>query len=384
MQEKKTAFQVLPALSNYNIIGKNCFFKKYQFFRSELMIYSVEKYAKRGFVLGNSWQARDKRILDYLEQLHSFENSDAILTIERILDKIVASNHFTNVKKREHCSNTYTFLKQFDTRTTERQQSDTGKRATKINAALSTYTAELYYAFDELGMIKNNTTHWDHYDYILIAGGGNDANRTRTLKAKEISDHLNQRFTPAKMIAAISTYRKIDENEKKITTHYALKLDYEFDILSKCIETIFFAQHDTSVSRIICMEDIQDQPTLSSKIIEFTPKYGGSCVRAYCAPKHNLLQTRADTRDCLKFFFDNTDIPQGSNVLLVTNNMFCTSQFTPDIAIDYQINLDIVGNSPDELCPKPDSIRCSSFINELIKTYEQFRFFQSIYMPHLK
>lgn len=334
---------------------------------------------KRRFVLGNSWRCKENRISDYLAQIESFENSDSMAVIINILNDVVDTIDIDHIRKYEDCEDTYTFLKQFDSRCGERQQSDVGSYAAYINEALKGKAAELHGAFDRLGMIKNNTVSWKYYDYILIAGGGNDANLARTIKTKEIADGLENQHAPAGMIAALSTYRKISDGEKSITKTYAPGLDYEFDIISKCVEDVFFCNDKNQLT--IWAEDHQNDPTLRSKIIEFSKQYGGSTLRSYCAPKRDLNRTRADTRDCLEFFLDKTDVPQGANILLVTSNMYCTSQFSADIAIEHSVNLDIVGNWPDRFCTKPDTIRCASYLNELIKTYAQFGAFRAKYVP---
>ena len=66
-------------------------------------------------------------------------------------------------------------------------------------------------------------------------------------------------------------------------------------------------------------------------------------------------------------------------MLLVTSNPYCTSQFTADTAIEHEINLDIVGCTPDELCIGPDSFNCAKYLNELIKTYFEFERFRKEY-----
>lgn len=334
---------------------------------------------RRRFVLGNSWRCKEKRISDYFAQIKSFENSDSMDVIINILNDVVDTIDIDHIKKYEDCADTYTFLKQFDSRRGERQQADVGSYAEYINEALKGKAAQLHGAFDRLGMIKNSTVSWKYYDYILIAGGGNDANLARTIKAKEIADVLETQHTPAGMIAALSTYRKISDGEKSITKAYAPGLDYEFDIISKCVEDVFFGSDKNQLT--LWEEDHQNDPTMRSKVIEFSTKYGGSTVRSYCAPKRDPNRTRADTRDCLEFFFEKTDVQQGVNILLVTSNLYCTSQFAADIAIEHAVNLDIVGNRPDHSCTKPDTIQCASYLNELIKTYAQFGAFRAKYVP---
>lgn len=339
----------------------------------------VHELLKRRFVLGNSWRCKEKRISDYLAQIQSFENSASMSEIKRILNDAADAINIDHLRKYEECENTYTFLKQFDSRRGERQQSNVSSYATSINEALNENAAQLYDAFDGLGMIRNNAASWKFYDYIIIAGGGNDANLARTIKAKEIADELEDQHTPAEMIAALSTNRTISDGEKTITKKYAPGLDYEFDIISKCVEDVFFGNDQSRL--VLWADSSRKDPTLCSTIIEFGRKYGGSIVCSYCAPKRDLNRTRADTRDCLDFFFDKTDVPEGSNMLLITSNMYCTSQFIADAAIEHAVNLDIVGNFSNGACTTPNTIRCAGYLNELIKTYAAFGAFREKYMP---
>ncbi len=341
--------------------------------------YLAFKIPVKCFVLPDADKSKKDRVLNYENQIQSFENSYAVKTIVKVLDDAIdglASKHF---KKFHDCRDVYSFIKQFDTRKGERQQSEISTDACQINELLNDKKPELYFAFCQLGLIRNNKVNLHQYDFILIAGGGNDANRQRAVKAKTVFDNLSEQSPSAQMIAAISAYRKIGEKEAEYIKDYASGLDNEFDIITECLDNVFFKNAAKKADRIVLSESRHPNPTMSSKIIEFSRKYGSSVVRAYCAPKRDKSRDRADTGDCLEFFFDNTVVPKNSDILLITSNPYCTSQFKADIAIEHEINLDIVGCTPDELCIGPDSLNCAKFLNELIKTYSEFESFKKKY-----
>ncbi len=341
--------------------------------------YLASKTPLKHFILADADDSKKNRIMNYENQIRSFEDSYAIKTIIGILDDAIETSGLKHLKKFHNCQNVYSFIKQFDTRKGERQQSEISADAFKINKLLNDSLPEIYFAFNQLGFIRNNRVNLHKYDFILIAGGGNDANRQRTVKAKTVADNLSEHSVSAGMIAALSAYRKIGENEAEYIKDYAFGLDNEFDVITECLDNIFFKKSGEKSNRTVLSENRNTDPTLSCRIIEFDKKYGSSTVRAYCAPKREKSRARADTRDCLEFFFDNTVVPENSDILLVTSNPYCTSQFTADIAIEHKINLDIVGCAPDELCIRPDSINCAKYLNELIKTYFEFERFRKEY-----
>lgn len=343
----------------------------------ELTSLPINELTKRRFILGNFWRSKENRISDYLSQISSFENSEAMKLLINILDDTVEKLDMISLRKYADCEDIYAFLKQFDSRQGERQQITVNSYYTSVNAALRDNAEQIFDVFDRLGMIKNNIAGKNCYDYIIITGGANNANLVRTVKAKEITDALTFKGTPPRMIAALSTYRKISEQEKEVVKNYAPGLEYEFDIISRCVEDVFF--NGSSRRFPLYTDDNHADPTMSSEIMEFSKKYGKSTVCSYCAPKQDINRDRADTRDCLEFFFRKTDIPRGASILLVTSNSYCTSQFTADTAIENSVELDIVGSIPDHLFTTPDTIQCADYLNELIKTYAQFKAFRAKY-----
>lgn len=333
----------------------------------------------RHFVLADANCGKRERILDFEAQIRSFEDSYAVKAIIRVLDDAITRSCSEDFRKSSDCPDTCSFIRQFNTRKGERQQSETGKEANKINQLLKDSRTELYFAFLQLGLIRNSKVSLEHYDFILIAGGGNDANRQRVIKAKSVADDLSAHSFPAGMIAALSAYRKISEKEYEYIKDYASGLDNEFDIITECLDNIFFKNAGECCDRAVLSEYRHLDPTMSSRIIEFGRNYGSCTVRSYCAPKREESRDRADTGDCLEYFFDNTVVPKNSDILLITSNPYCTSQFLADIAIEHEVNLDVVGCTSDESCIGPDSFNCAKYLNELTKTFFEFKRFRKKY-----
>lgn len=342
--------------------------------------YLASKIPVLRFVLADTDKNKNNRIRDFENQIRSFEDSYPVKTIIHALDDAIERSGLEHFKISRDCPDVYSFIRQFNTRKGERLQSETSKDANMINHLLNKSKPELYFAFLQLGFIRSDKVNRDYYDFILIAGGGNDINRKRTIKAKKTADNLTSLSVSTEMIAALSTYRKISETEATYIKDYALGLDNEFDVITECLENIFFRADGENCDRITLSESQHSDPTMSSKIIEFSRRYGSSIVRSYCAPKRDSFRERADTRDCLEYFFDNTDVPKNSNILLVTSNHCCTSQLAADIAIEHEINFDIVGCISDESCIGPDAFNCAKYLNELIKAFSEFERFRKKYL----
>lgn len=330
------------------------------------------------FYLDHAWMSREKRAANFVQQIQAFKKSDAMHSLIAILDD--ASHNIENIKRRSECEDDYDFLCQFGTRKGERQQSLSNPVAWRIEDLLANKKELIYHSLYELGLIDNNKLLFDSYDYILILGGANDINRGRTIRAKEIVDELIARGRKPRLIAGLSTNRHLDKSEHQFTDKYAYGIEYEFDIMSKCIENELFITNGIMADQIVCMEQNKVDPTFSSKIIEFSEEYCGCKVKNYCAPKRRSDVIRADSADCLEFFLCNCEVPEDSNVLLITSNFCCGSSFAAEIGIEHEINLDIVGNYTDETVIQPSEIQCFQFINELIKMYSEFNRFEAKYI----
>ena len=327
------------------------------------------------FCLDHAWMSREKRASDFVQQIRTFKSSDAMHSLITILDE--AAQKTDSIKRRSECGDDYAFLCQFGTRKGESQQSLNDPAAWRIEDLLRDRKEQLYHALYELGFIGNNKLFFDSYDYILILGGANDANRMRTIKAKEVADELIAKGRKPKVIAGLSTNRRLSEAEHRVTDKYASGIEYEFDIMSKCMENELFISSGIMTGQLVCMEHNDADPTFSSKIVEFTEGYKGCTVRSCCAPKRSPNVARAAAEDCLEFFLSNCEAPEGSNVLLITSNFCCGSSFKAELGIEYGINLDIVGNDPDGALIQPEKINCFQFINELIKMYGELNRFEA-------
>lgn len=337
-------------------------------------VYTVPYY----FFLNHAWMSKKKRVSDFAKYIRSFKTSDAFRSLIAALDG--AAQKTENIKRRCECEDDYTFLCQFGTRNGERQQSLESPATLKIENLLFDKKEQIYHALYDLGFIDNITPHFDHYDYILILGGANDANRLRTVKAKEIADKLISKGEKPKLIAGLSTYRQLSEAEHKTTDKYAsYTTEYEFDVISRCIENELFTANGVMAKQLVCHENNDSDLSFSSKIIEFSSKYNGCPVRVYCAPKNDPNVQRADAKDCMEFFLSNCEVPEGSNVLLITSNCFCISNFKPEVWIEHRLNADIIGNYTGKFLISPETISCSQYINEFIKFYAEFNRFEAEY-----
>ena len=326
------------------------------------------------FILEHAWMSRKKRVSVFMEQIRAFKGSDAMQTLVAVLDR--AAQRTGDIKRRCDCGDDYSFLCQFKTRRGERFETPGSPEKLIIEDLLLDEKEQIYSAMFGLGLIGNNKTSFDSYDFILILGGANDSNRSRTIKARELADELCGKGKTPKLIAGVSTNRRLDGSEHMVTDLYAKGMEYEFDVLSKCLENELFT---AGAEKSVLSEHTGADPTLSSKIIEFSKKYKGCTVRSYCAPKRDPGVQRADTEDCLEFFMDSCDVPEGSSVLLVTNNIYCGSCFKPGVGIEHGINLDIVGNWPDTELITAERMSCSLHLNELIKTLAELNRFEEKY-----
>ena len=155
------------------------------------------------FILEHAWRSREKRIRDFGQQIQAFKTSDAMHTIIEIFNE--AARKTECIKVLSECNDMYSFLAQFGVLKGEYFRSYTTEAATRINRLLDDRKEELYQALVALGFYTNNKPSFGRYDYILISGGANDANRLRTLKAKEVTDELIKKGKKPKMIR-ISTF----------------------------------------------------------------------------------------------------------------------------------------------------------------------------------
>lgn len=311
------------------------------------------------FYLGDSDCSKEERVEKFYDQIESFCHRPSLHSIINILEKV-------SEYKLSDFEDITEFLQRFNSRSGERQIGNS--KTEEINRMLEPYRSELYDAFWDLGFITVNEPVFDkrNYDYILILGGGNDANLNRTKKAlREV-----KRMPNAKKIAALSTFRPLGKNEIEKTHRYTNEI-MEFGVVTDCMSQVFEVGQDADVIK----EEITDDPTTSSKIIRFKKKYDDRVVlESYAAPKGDDERARADTRDTFDFFFDNNDLPEHSTVLLVTSNIYPVQQIPfIEYAIEKKLNSDLVGNWERNKITRLDTFDPSAYINELIKMFNEFQ-----------
>lgn len=223
------------------------------------------------------------------------------------------------------------------------------------NPTLNSKKAELLQAYRDLGMVDNTTPSISNPDYIFILGGANNANLTRTLKAKAICD-LQE--TPG-TIAALSGFRVLTAAEREKKKPYS-KGETEFDVLSDIISSSFGL--DTFQERFFPNENINMQACVRV----FDKEYKGKSIELYAAPSSDP-ERRANTRDTFTFFLEEKKVEPGQSLVFVSNSPYANYQFLAlaDIAIDHRLLFDIVG---DDSIFSPASLKVTTYLQEVKAT----------------
>ena len=229
------------------------------------------------------------------------------------------------------------------------------RAAIEENPTLNSKKAEFLQAYRDLGMVENTTPSIPNPDHILVLGGANNANFTRTLKAKAICG-LQE---PPGTIAALSGFRVLNVAEREKMKPYS-KGKTEFDVLSDIIATTFGL--DTFHDRLFSNENINKQACVRV----FDKDYRGKTVEVYAAPSSDPAR-RANTRDAFAFFLKEKKVEPGQSLVFVSNSPYANYQFLAlaDIAIKHNLFFDIIGDD-SSFCSA--SLKVTAYLQEVKAT----------------
>ena len=188
----------------------------------------------------------------------------------------------------------------------------------------------------ELGLVKGaDASNLSKIDYILALGGARLSNLRRPELAKKIADSYGK----STQIIALSGMRPISDSERESIDSFAKGATYEFDAISKAMETVFNL-NDYEEKRFAC-----DNPNLEHVIRKYDEKYNGCEVFSVAAPS-TMPERRANSSDCFEFFLSEFNVTEGSHIVSCTSPIYTSFQqikALTTLAIDKNIMIDTVG-----------------------------------------
>lgn len=223
----------------------------------------------------------------------------------------------------------------------------------------------------ELGLVKgNDASSLSKIDYILALGGARLSNLRRPELAKKIADSYGK----STQIIALSGMRPISDSERELIDSYAKGARYEFDAISKAMETVFNLD-DYEEKRFSC-----DNPNLEHVIRKYDVKYNGCEVFSVAAPS-TVPERRANSSDCFEFFLREFNVTEGSHIVSCTSPIYTSFQQVKaltTLAIDKNLLIDTVGFSYDWEESLKTAIY-STFLQELKSTLDAMVMFTDKY-----
>lgn len=208
------------------------------------------------------------------------------------------------------------------------------------DCALEQYKYELYPFLIELGCFNINEPLSSNHSHIIVLGGTLVACHSRTMCTNNWTDSSTE------YVDGLACYRPISPTERKNPSY-------------PVSETEFGAMNDAFLNYFNLSEnDIEDNYSGNrnlnsiSNIRTFKSSTNNITYRILAAPSSQPDIRRADTADTMKFYMDNTNLDETSNVLAITNNRHRNRQF---LQLVYEMlnnnmlfGLDIIGCTSDD------------------------------------
>ncbi len=197
----------------------------------------------------------------------------------------------------------------------------------------------IYESAERLGLIGIDTSIFPEADFYLPLGGANMSNLFRCKVAKKEMQGIG---IPSKVVA-LAGMRPMDKKErKKVIRSYAPNAVTEYDAIVGGMKKTFAPLILKSERHID-----NDNLNLSSDIKQFEcANYEGCQFYTVAAPSTDP-ETRANSADCFKYFFEEFEVPKHSKLINCTSQIYCSYQQVRALfyAIDHDVNFDTIGSS---------------------------------------
>ncbi len=236
----------------------------------------------------------------------------------------------------------------------------------------------IYRVSKKLGLIGLTDTYIINPDYILPLGGAKMSNLRRCELAHDIIEKYKYYNTK---VVALSAYRPILETERIYIDLYALNAKFEFDAIVEGLKSAFaISEKNELISRRY------DNPNRNYAIYEFKTKADKNQLFAVAAPSKDPDVRRANSADCLEFFFEKFNIPSGSRIINCTSQIYCPYQQVRALtfAIEYNVVFDTVGfpfclNRENDSFSKEQLSNPVNYLQEIKATIDAMFDFVKIY-----
>lgn len=195
--------------------------------------------------------------------------------------------------------------------------------------------AELtYWAAEELGMINPSPPSQPAYDHLVILGGLATGVEARVRYAAQLVD---EGLEVRQQIAALGSFRPLQQRELPISTRYAADARYEIDHLAAMLEALF---HTPGTWTTTTHGSTATDSARASHIAAQT-RPSGPDLAAYAAASSDPDNRPANTADTFVYLADTRRFEPGQDLLIVTSGIYLPYQhldavrtlrsFSPDV-----------------------------------------------------
>ncbi len=171
-------------------------------------------------------------------------------------------------------------------------------------------------AANKLGLVGGTMPSKKEYDYVFVLGGARMSCLFRMKYAKQICDIYGIK---AKYVVGLAGLREVMDSERNATDIYAPKAKTEFDLMRAALFDVFEGV------QLRDKEEYNNQNLNNSWVVE---KYcfEDMPIILLAAPSGEPQMRRANTADTFTFFVERFKVENGSNILLVTSQIYVPYQ----------------------------------------------------------
>ncbi|MEM9655615.1 MAG: hypothetical protein AAGA65_26250 [Actinomycetota bacterium] len=203
-----------------------------------------------------------------------------------------------------------------------------------------------YWTAKELGMIEPPPPSRSSYDYLLILGGLATGVEPRIRYAMHL---VAEGLGVERQIAALGSFRHLQDRELPVSTRYAPEGRYEVDHLAAMLAELFGVEESWSIRP---RGQPEVDPALASlsaiKMREVGPDLG-----IYAAASSDPEGRPANTADTFHFLAEVNDLEAGQEVLIVTSGIYLPYQHLDAVRTlsPYRLGIETVGVVGDQPGP---------------------------------
>jgi hypothetical protein len=226
-----------------------------------------------------------------------------------------------------------------------------------------------YSAAEELGMINPRPPSRSGYDYLLILGGLATGVEPRVRYAAQL---VERGLDIGQQIAALGSFRPLQQRELPLSARYASDSRYEIDHLVAMLTALFAVTRGWSTQ--VHGDPSRDPERASLTATSVAPS--GRILTAFAAESSDPSRRPANTADTYLLLAREVGLRERERILVVTSGLYVPYQHLDAVRVlsDWGVSIETVGVPSSRSGPTHRASAYRQEVRSMLRSCEQTLF----------